>query len=145
MFRICADILWLEVLFSRTQGLKADRCVAPRRRGGSISNFVASHNGLTLSSALTAARPVFHRRRMCPLIWLLFCLYLGNGPARPGTARQRAGTARYLTGRGGTSCPAGRALPACVPDLRPRHGTAGRFAYRAGPTGTVKIEGRASP
>ena len=37
----------------------------------------------------------------------IFPLYLGNGPARPGPARHRAGPARCLTGRGGPSWPAG--------------------------------------
>jgi len=55
-------------------------------------------------------------------------LYLGIGPARPGTARSRASTARWLSGQGGTPCPAGRASSACGPGLRPRHGPVGHFS-----------------
>jgi hypothetical protein len=70
---------------------------------------------------------------------------MSNGLARPGTARQRAGTAQYLSclnGPPGRSC---RACPCFVLGLQPRHGPVGRFSCQAGPMSTTKCTCHASP
>ena len=74
----------------------------------------------------------------CSCMCARLYLYLATG--QPGTARclTAEGARRALRGKG-------HALPVCVPGLRPRHGPVGLFAYRARPSGTTKIEGRANP
>ena len=63
-------------------------------------------------------------------------------PARHGPV---PGTARWGSGRHGTSCLPGRAEVGTVPDLWPRHGLLSRFSGQAGSISTACQGGRASP
>ena len=54
-------------------------------------------------------------------------------------------TARWGSGRQGTTCPTGHAAMGFVPGRRPRHGLLGYFSCWAGPVSTACQGGRANP